>query len=67
MEIRKFSVVLRAAIAGDPDSVEAILSRYMPLFTMQSVVDGKLDEDLRQNILMRVIMKLPHFDPDETR
>ena len=63
MESRKFSKVLRDASIGDPDSVEAVLSRYMPLFTKQSIVDGALDEDLRQYIMMRVIMQIPKFDP----
>lgn len=64
MESRKFSDVLREAIAGDHDSVEAILSRYMPLFTKYSVTAGTLDEDLRQYILIRVVAQLPKFNPD---
>jgi hypothetical protein len=62
MEIRKLSEVVRAAIAGDVESVEAIIARYMPLFNKLSVVNGKLDEDLRQYILMRAMMKLQTFE-----
>jgi len=64
MESKMFSQVLRDAIAGDPDSVEAILSRYMPLISSQSMRNNRLDEDLQQYILMRVIMLIPKFDPD---
>jgi hypothetical protein len=64
MESRRFSDVLRAAVAGDPFAVEAILDRYMPLINSRSVIDGALDEDMRQYILMRVIMLIPKFDPD---
>jgi hypothetical protein len=64
VEIRRFSDVLRAAVAGDPDFMEAMLSRYMPLFNNQSLADGKFDEDMRQYILMRVIMMMPKFSPD---
>jgi DNA-directed RNA polymerase specialized sigma subunit len=67
VESRKFSDVLRAAVAGDPDAVEAILTKYMPLIRKQSVINGKPDEDLRQYILMRIVMLIPRFDPDKTR
>ena len=67
MESRPFSKVLRDAVSGDPDSVEAILSRYMPLFNKQSMDGGGIDEDLRQYIIMRVIMQIPKFDPDAVR
>lgn len=65
MESRLFSNVLRAAVVGDREAVEAILARYMPLFNKHSMVDGKLDEDKRQYIIMRVIMALQKFDPDK--
>ena len=64
MESRRFSDVLRAAVAGDPYAVEAILSRFMPLINSRSVMSDAFDEDLRQYILMRIIMLLPKFDPD---
>ena len=63
MGSKPFSEVLRSAIAGEHDAVEAVLSRYMPLISRQSVLDGAIDEDLRQYILMRVIQQLPGFDP----
>ena len=67
MDSRQFSDVLRGAISGDPDSVEAILARYMPLISKQSVLDGVIDEDLRQYILMRIIKQLPNFDPNNAK
>jgi hypothetical protein len=67
MESRYFSEVLRAAVAGDPDAVEAILSRYTPLINRQSVVAGKYDEDLAQYIAMRVVEQLPNFDPNKLK
>jgi DNA-directed RNA polymerase specialized sigma subunit len=66
MENRKFSEVLRDAVAGDPDAVETLISRYMPLINSRSIVGGELDEDLRQYILLRVILQIPKFDPDRT-
>jgi hypothetical protein len=67
VESRKFSDVLRAAIAGDADAVEAILSRYIPLINNRSRLGGVFDEDLRQYILMRVIMQIPKFNPNRTK
>jgi len=67
MERRKFSEVLRAAVAGEPLAVEAILAKYMPLFNSRSKIDDRLDEDLRQYIIMRVIMEIPKFDPDTAK
>ncbi len=67
MESRPFSEVLRAAVAGNPHAVEAVLARYMPLINSRSRVDGVLDEDLRQYIMMRLIMVIPNFDPDKER
>jgi len=66
VESRRFSEVLREARAGGPDAVEAILARYMPLINKHSLISGKLDEDMRQYIIMRVIMQIPRFDPDKT-
>ena len=65
MESKRFSEVLRDARVGDPDAVEAILARYMPLINHMSVIDGILDEDMRQYIIMRVIMQIPRFDPNK--
>ena len=67
MESRRFSETLRTAMYGEHDAVEAILSRYMPLISKESVLDGAIDEDLRQYILMRVIKQLPNFDYDNVR
>ena len=67
MDSKPFSEVLRSAIAGEHDAVEAILSRYMPLISKHSVLDGVIDEDLRQYILMRIIQQLPNFDPDNAK
>jgi hypothetical protein len=63
VESRPLTEVLRAAAAGDPDSVEAILARYMPLLDKLSAAGGALDEDMRQYIIMRVIMEMPKFRP----
>lgn len=67
MESRKFSEVLRDAIAGNSGAVEAILARYMPLIDRHSIMHDDYDEDKRQYIIMRIIMQIPKFDPDKTK
>jgi hypothetical protein len=67
VESRKLSDVLRASHAGDMDSIEAILARFMPMFMGRSSIGGKIDEDFLQYLLMRVIKVLPKFDPDKVK
>lgn len=64
MENRLFSELLRSAVAGEPYAVEAILLRFMPLINNKSIVGNEFDEDMKQYIMMRVIMLLPKFDPN---
>jgi hypothetical protein len=64
---RYFSDMLRAAIAGKLDMVEAILARYMPLITKYSTIDCEPDEDLQQYLIMRTIEQLPKFDPENLK
>ena len=61
MVSRNFSEVLKAAVNGDPDAVEAIIQRYLPLIESRSRINGELDEDLRQYIMMRIIIQIPRF------
>jgi hypothetical protein len=61
MEIKRFSEVLISAIVGDSEAVEAILARYMPLINKHSSIDGRFDEDMRQYIIMRVILQISNF------
>lgn len=67
MESRLFSDVLRAAVSGDPDSVEAIVASYMPLISSWSVNGEVFDEDMRQYILLRVITQIPRYDPERAK
>jgi hypothetical protein len=63
VESRLFSETLRDAVAGDPSAVETILLKYMPLFNKSSVIGDVFSEDMRQYIMMRVIMEISKFDP----
>ena len=64
MESRNFSDILKDAVNGDDESVVAILAQYMPLINRHSKVKGKIDEDLRQYIILRILKSLANFDPN---
>ena len=64
MESKKFSEVLGKAVAGESDAVEHILFLFMPLINKYSIMDGQYDEDMRQYIIMRVLIQIRKFNPD---
>ncbi len=61
MNAHEFRDTLERALSGDRMALEAILLLYMPMINRYSRVDGELDEDLRQYILLHIIMKIEEF------
>lgn len=61
MTAKEFRELLQRAIRGDCDAVEQILILYMPLINRHSMIDGRLDEDCRQYILLRVTLSISKF------
>lgn len=57
----EFRNILTAAVAGEHYALEIILEQYSPLIDQYSVIDGKLDEDLRQYILMHIALNIGKF------
>lgn len=58
---RVFRVVLESAIAGSVEALELIMEAYEPMLRKYSTVDGRLDEDLRQTIWLRVLENIGKF------
>jgi hypothetical protein len=56
MKQNDFRTILTTAVAGDHDALEIILRLYAPLINHNSIVDGQLDEDLRQYILIHIAL-----------
>ena len=54
----EFRDILVRAQAGDNEAMTDILEMYMPLINKHSFVNGKLDEDLRQNILLQIVKSI---------
>lgn len=53
--------MLEKAVQGDKVAMELILILYKPMIDHASVVNGKLDEDLRQEIFLHLVTAIPKF------
>lgn len=61
MTNEKFRELLIRAQTGDNGAMTDILEQYMPLINKYSFINGKLDEDLRQNILLEIVKSIKKF------
>lgn len=61
MRSEEFRQTLQAAVAGSHDALEKILELYRPLIDKYSRIDGQLDEDLRQYILIHIALNISKF------
>ena len=56
-----FCSTLERAIAGDQDALEEIFKMYDPMIRRYSMLNGKEDEDLRQYIMIRIVLNISKF------
>ena len=56
-----FVDILQKAIAGDENAILMILKIYEPLIKSNSKWRGKLDEDLEEYIIIRIIKNMHKF------
>lgn len=61
MSKEKFHNVLTGAVAGSHKDVEQILELYMPLIDKHSYVNGRLDEDLKQYLMIHIALQIGKF------
>lgn len=57
----EFAIMLRDAIDGNEKAFEELISLYMPMINRGSMISGKVDEDLRQLILIRIAFNIRRF------
>lgn len=57
-----FEHLLREARKGDHSAAERLLSIYAPLINRQSVIESRVDPDLRQQLVLEFILALIKFD-----
>ena len=58
------SVLLQCAQMGDHKAMEQLLFIYKPLIDRHCYVRGRIDEDLRQFILLRFLIAIKIFKID---
>ena len=56
-----FVDILQKAIAGDENAILMILKIYEPLIKSNSKWRGKLDEDLEEYMIIRIIKNIHKF------
>lgn len=61
MNREKFCSVLSGAVAGRQEDLEQILELYMPLIDKNSYVNGRLDEDLKQYLMIHIALQIGKF------
>ena len=57
----EFRDVMSKATQGDKTAIEQLLILYKPMIDNASKVNKKLDEDLRQEILLKLFQAIPKF------
>ena len=62
MNREEFRTTLSLAVSGNIDALADLTELYMPLINKYSYVNGKLDEDLRQNILLELVRSISRFE-----
>ena len=61
MTKEEFRSVLTGAMAGCHKDMEQMLELYMPLIDKYSYVNGRLDEDLKQCLMIHITMQIGKF------
>ena len=59
----EFRKLLIRAQAGDNEAMTDILEMFMPLINKHSYVNDRLDEDLRQNIILEILKSIKNVAP----
>ena len=61
MNASEFKKVLQGAVLGNHRDLESILELYMPMIEHNSYLYGRLDEDLKQYILIHIALNISKF------
>lgn len=61
MSREEFRLILMEAISGSHEALEKLLELYAPLINRHSRVNGQIDEDLRQYILIHIALNISKF------
>ena len=62
MKPEGFRRILKEATLGSHEALEHIFELYDPLISKHSRWNGKIDEDLKQYILIHIALNISKFD-----
>ena len=57
----EFHRILKEAVGGSHEALEILMHLYEPLIRKHSMIDGELDEDLRQYIMIHIALNISKF------
>ena len=57
-----FESILNGTIQGDLKALECLLDLYQPLIRKYSYLNGRVDEDLYQQLIFRMLTQIRKFD-----
>lgn len=61
MKSEEFRLLLQAAVSGNHEALENLFLLYTPLINKYSSIDGYLDEDLKQYLLIHIALNISKF------
>jgi len=61
MENGKLAEAIRLAVSGDREAIGMAIECFMPLINSRSIINKRIDEDLRQHIIMYTLVRIPRF------
>lgn len=61
MNTKNFETTIKRAIQGEETAIVEIMALYEPLINKYSRWSGKIDEDLKQYIILRILKSLKNF------
>ena len=61
MNHKEFEKMLQAAVSGSHEALEQLFLLYAPLIDKHSKIDGRIDEDLRQYLLIHIALNISKF------
>ena len=59
-----FPILLRKAQEGSLEATEYLLMMYMPMIEKYARLDGAMDEDMRQHLIVCFLLALRKFQTD---
>lgn len=57
----EFRSILTGAVSGNHEDLEKILELYKPLIEKNSYINGTLDEDLKQHLMIHIALQIGKF------